>query len=191
MLSATWAITAGTYGARFQRFCERYLDMGVGVVKATGSVVFEASDDPSAWNAKLDDAQRTRDLNFWKATLLRKFLELHREQRRRPPLRLILLQVVRPGAEVSGEEIRTGASASSPHRELRFGCGFAVVDQPADRSCALWYLRIQNHLRKMGLGRQALAAVRQAIGNVYESNLYLPREGSGSRLAGSAEGSRH
>jgi hypothetical protein len=59
MLRVTWTICAGNYGARFQSFCERHLDLDIGKIKPPREVVLGDEIDfsrPSSfkWSAETD-----------------------------------------------------------------------------------------------------------------------------------------
>src|SRR4029453_1467329 len=81
-------------------------------------------------------------VNFWEAELLKRYLDAG------PPSAdqaIVPIQVI----------------VESPRRTdghpLLFNVGFAVLGLPSgDRGHMLHYIRIQNHLRKMGLAEQAL-----------------------------------
>jgi hypothetical protein len=146
MLCATWAITGSTYDPRFQRFCRRRLDLMPGRV----SVPFDAADPLPAWpspagserEAHIVRWQGTLGLNFWEAELLARYLDAAPSSADRA---VVPIQV----------------TVESPRRidgnPLRFNVGFAVLGvAAAGEGRMLHYIRIQNHLRKMGLAEQAL-----------------------------------
>jgi hypothetical protein len=146
MLCATWAITGATYDPRFQRFCRRRLDLMPGRV----SVSLDAADPLPAW-ASLAGPEREAvsarwqaalGLNFWEAELLARYLDAAPAAADRA---LVPIQV----------------TVESPRRidgnPMRFNVGFAVLGAaPGGEGHLLHYIRIQNHLRKMGLAEQAL-----------------------------------
>ena len=142
MLCATWAITGSTYDPRFQRFCKRRLDLNPGSVElrdAERLIVGSTQDDRRKQAAAL---QRPDCLNFWEAELLESFLAT------RTPLEALDLPPI-------------AVTVRSPRRSdpnpLRFNVGFTVLGpEPPSGPRALHYIRIQNHLRKMGLARLAL-----------------------------------
>jgi len=120
MLRVTWALTAATYGARFQTFCRQRLDLDIGSV-----IVKQTS---------------LSHLNFVEQGLARKFTDVK--------LYGVKLRVLNPDAQ-------PGADASRGSDEaIDFSVGFAAI-----KGHELVYLRIQDHLRKMGLGRKALRAM--------------------------------
>ena len=139
MVRATWAVTASSFGARFQIFCRRRLDLTVGAVRIQGH------DLPAGDGARLDELVESLGadgrLNFLECDLVRSFVERNPATDR---LLILRLAVREPVVEL-GEE---GAA------ELELTVGFALV---AGRD--LVYLRIQDHLRKMGLARRALRQI--------------------------------
>ncbi|MBI1815037.1 MAG: patatin-like phospholipase family protein [Deltaproteobacteria bacterium] len=138
MLRTTWAMCASTYGARFQTFCDRRLDLGIGevvITEATGAVVPE--------------------LNSVEIELIRYLPPPTNEA---PVRRIFLLQmaVQAPPDDPTRDTSRPPTnSAAGPSLRLTFG--FTVVDS-AQRSQPgkIVYFRVQDHLRKMGLARLAL-----------------------------------
>ncbi len=134
MLRATWAVTASTYGARFQTFCESKLGLDL------GRVAFRDLGGGSVLPAVVDRAQQDGDLNFVEADRIRAFLA--------DPGRYFASGL--PNLTVLRVEVVSPSSAAT----MRFTFGFALV---AHRR--LVYLRVQDHLRKMGLARDALRAL--------------------------------
>jgi hypothetical protein len=116
MLRVTWALTASTYGARFQSFCRHSLDLTTGEIDIA------------------DDAP-TDSFNF----LERELIERFRRKADAPEDHRVVsirLRVENP--------MDTKSAAYFP-------VGFAIIARQD-----LWYLRIQDHLRKMGLARVTL-----------------------------------
>jgi len=123
MFRATFAISASSYGARFQTFCRRLLGLETGEVE-----VIPAS------------PENEDQLNFHEVQLLREFLKTN--DGKNGPDQVQLLQVV--VRDVSNP-VPTDAGA------LRFTFGIAVV-----QGSNVVLFRVQDHLRKMGLAREAL-----------------------------------
>ncbi len=133
MLRATYAICCSTFGARFQTFCERRLELAPGEPR----VVSRSVRGPVG--EILDEAHRRGELNFWEVKVIREcestgvpFDEIH----------LLRLRVEDPSR-----------AAADPDAEaaLEFTFGFALTDQRE-----FVYFRVQDHLRRMGLARDAL-----------------------------------
>jgi hypothetical protein len=155
MLVATWAITGSTYDPRFQRFCLRRLDLRTGRPYVASQTTIELP-RPANWQAT--DAHKRAELtlsmqdytglNFWEATLVDRFLMASGSAR---PLQLVPVRVV----------------VESPRRSdgnaLDFNVGYLIAEIDWDgRLFTLHHIRIQNHLRKMGLARAALGMIEQA-----------------------------
>jgi hypothetical protein len=137
MFRATYAICCSTLGARFQTFCERRLDLVPGVVRVERRSV----DGPVG--GILEEAGRRRELNFWELKLVREcealgvpFDEIH----------LLRLRVPDPSRTDPGAE-----------PALEFTFGFALTHERE-----FVYFRVQDHLRRMGLAREALLRLREA-----------------------------
>ena len=148
MLRATYAICCSTYGARFQTFCERRLDLSPGQVSVDRRPVSESLE------TVLQEALRLGELNFWEVKLIRDrksggvpFDELH----------LLRLRVEDPA--------RAAADPEAPPA-LLFTFGFALTHQRE-----FIYFRVQDHLRRMGLARDALLALCQAGYTTVSSDL--------------------
>ena len=130
MLRVTWAISASMYGARFQRFCRRQLDLPVGEVTC-GELVSLAD---------LDDA----GLNFLEAEQVRKMVtECFWDRQDSLFVVRLSLQVISP--------FEWGEPAA-----FAFPFGFALIDRGETQPLLLYY-RVQDHLREIGLGRKGLA----------------------------------
>ncbi|HEX2252278.1 MAG TPA: hypothetical protein VHQ65_03315 [Thermoanaerobaculia bacterium] len=133
MVRATWAVTASTCGARFQNFCHRRLGLELGEVEA--EVYPLAGVDVPGLTRRLEAENR---VNFLEGSLVRELVAAT------PGLadRLLVLRlVVADPSAMHGDEAE----------RLAFTFGIALV-----AGTDLVYLRVQDHLRKMGLGRRAL-----------------------------------
>jgi hypothetical protein len=163
MLCATWAMTASTFDPRFQRFCWKRLDLRPGLPSVAGLEEAVALPDPHDWrlwsatgSAELktwsERLQFHAGLNFWEAELVAKYLRA--SEHRRQTLFPVYLTVESPR--------RTDGNP------LRFNVGYVIGDIDVKAGQAptfvLHYMRIQNHLRKMGLARDALLSMRRTLG---------------------------
>jgi predicted acylesterase/phospholipase RssA len=138
MLRVTWAVTASTFGARFQVFCRRRLGLEVGEVRVERESLPTGG---SRLSKLLELPAVTGRLNFLEQRLMRDMVERHRDT---DTLLVLRLGVRDPsGTSVGGEEDEAA--------EIQFTFGFALA-----RGRELLYLRVQDHLRKMGLARAAL-----------------------------------
>ena len=144
MLRVTWAISASTYGARFQRFCRRRLDLEVGEVFCGVAV--------SVASARVDgdlDLESLKDrggLNFLEADHVDKLVNLCF------PGRADALSVVQLSLRVISPF--EGGDQST----FSFPFAFALIDD-AGADGELLYYRVRDHLREIGLGRKGLAVL--------------------------------
>ena len=142
MLRVTWAISASTYGARFQRFCRRRLDLEVGEVfcgvpVSVASARVGGALDPEALKDK-------GGLNFLEADHVSKLVERCFSDR------ADALSVVQLSLRViSPFEVDDRSTFSFPF-------AFALIDA-AGAEGELLYYRVRDHLREIGLGRKGLA----------------------------------
>jgi len=134
MVRATWAVTAGTFGARFQTFCRRRLGFEPGRLEVEEHRLAARSVEKTV-TALAGDGR----LNFLEESLVRELCALNTGAE--APDRLLVCRMV------VGDPTAEPGSADA----FRFTFGFAVA-----RGSTLLFLRVQDHLRKMGLGRRAL-----------------------------------
>ncbi len=158
MLSATWAVTAATYDPRFQRFCAERLDLRPGRVHVRplsepGSG--HRLPDRATWTS-WDQERRTVErfawqegsigLNFWEVELVAHFLD---EMATDGVLTLHPIRIV----------------VESPRRAdghpFEFTSGYLILRDAAADSATLVHVRVQNHLRKMGVAATALRDLAQ------------------------------
>jgi len=141
MFQVTWAITASTYGTRFQRFCRRRLTLSLGRV---------ASRDP------VSDLEQHGGLNFVEMGLVRTIVE------KCLPQRASALGVVRLVLEVPSP-----SSAQNDPPAFTYPFAFALIEQieqstdHSEDQSRLVYYRVQDHLRDTGLGRKGLAVLQE------------------------------
>jgi len=153
MLQATWAVTASTFEARFQRFCEWRLGLSAGQVTYVDEPWAIRADTDDALEASLAALDRIRSLNPVERGLLRDFARSQLDVLV-GGARLFILQT-----SLQSALPRTTTDTSLPdvadRPGLRFGFGFALARE-VDGELEMLYFRIQDHLRMMGLGRKAL-----------------------------------
>ena len=121
MFRVSWTISACTFGARFQKFCETYLDLDIGdlIIEKHADIGPVIKEELNPFEKKIvENFKREKDYRF-------------------KTLYLFKLKVADP------IELRN-------HKTFHFG--FALVN--AENK--IIFFRIQDHLRKMGLGRMAL-----------------------------------
>lgn len=143
VLRLTYAIAAPTYGGRFRRFCERHFllapsedERGLRIVVGDPKPIEEAG-----------RPGQLLELNTWEKQFLETFAL---KDDARGALCIVTLRCRLPQM-VDG--------AVEQDEDLQFVVGFAVINVKADGWDLRW-LRIQNHLRSMGLGRWSLKAMR-------------------------------
>ncbi len=128
----TWSISASTYGARFQKFCEKRLGLVLGTLRTDKTINLSSK----TWEGTVSASH----LNWHEKDLIGEFRKACEEEYKDPGT-VYLLQM-EPDKGVPPEH----------HDKLRTTFGFVVV-----RDRAILYLRIQDHLRRMGLAREAIA----------------------------------
>ncbi len=160
MLCATWAITGSMFDPRFQRFCRMRLDLRPGrpnVVQADASLALPSGDqwrrlDAAAVRTHMADWQESAGLNFWEAELLSKFLGA----------------TCHAAAQLYPVVVKVESPRRSDGNPLCFNVGYLVGNVASggarEHAFSLHYLRIQNHLRKMGLAREALKGLQAREG---------------------------
>lgn len=160
MLQATWSVTASTFDARFQRFCEWRLGLTVGDVV----YIDERWDVGAKAGPELDTALAALDhikaLNPFERDLLRDFARFHADDLH-GTIHLFVLQT-RVRSTMPRSTAETSLPAESERLGLRFSFGFALVRE-VDGVFEMLYFRVQDHLRMMGLGRTALRVLVKAF----------------------------
>jgi hypothetical protein len=153
MLGATFAITGSTWDPRFQRFCKRRLSLSPGFTFVASKYEIElplpaewlawAATEPARCEKEMADWQQFAGYNFWEATLIDKFLSASTLNKR---LQIVPIRIV----------------AESPRKSdgnpLEFNVGY-LIGEWDKQHFKLHHMRVQNHLRKMGLARAALEMI--------------------------------
>jgi len=121
----TWTISASTFGARFQKFCENRLELTVGTVD-----VKEFKNSDKSWTERLNHVER--DLIDKYITQDGFFFD-----------RIYTFKLTPP------------ALSGSQNKEFYFG--FSLTNSEDQ----IVGFRIQDHLRRMGLGQKALALMTE------------------------------
>jgi hypothetical protein len=139
MFRVTWAISAATYGARFQTFCQRHLDLEIGEVGIGDEISGTAAKRPD-WN----DLEAKLVLNFYERQLIEKLITFDLERGlQKYSVYPLVLKVAIP---------------TRPKESIDFHFGFALINATGERNI-LRFFRVQDHLRNMGLGRRGLTAL--------------------------------
>jgi hypothetical protein len=153
MFCATWAVSAGIYGARFQRFCERQLDLHVGnEIEFVGP--FPAEDE------SLAQAHENDFLNFWEVALIKEFrTQCQAQQEGASGLSVIPLRIV---VKTIGQP-----DSKSVSKDMKFTFGFVlgrVSGADSAKKLEIVYMRVQNHLRTMGFAKRGLHKLMSSYG---------------------------
>ncbi len=136
MLRVTWAICACTYGAKFQKFCERRLELCESDVQVDNLGTFTKED-------LINQESRHKlkfSLNPYEQKILSDFIVLPSSAPR--SLYAFQIRVTNP---VSNDD----------YINFCFGFALVMIDSKA-KKMEIEYFRIQDHLRRMGLGRKAM-----------------------------------
>ena len=152
MFRATWAITVSTYGARFQEFCRRHLDLDYGPLQVTSIFRYENSDPIGCEPDKLAQNVRARLESF--TTL--NFVEHDRIAQTASSL--LRTGVFFCAMEVLQITLRIGIP-KIPAAELKFPIAFLLAYRDALGAAYVADFRVRDHLQRMGLARQALTRV--------------------------------
>ena len=142
MFRVTWAVTAATFGQRFQSFVRDHLGLGLGAIEVNALSV--------------EDAFATKTvLNFYEREQISLFLDYagqRHELEDDPEMPTVSVPGVERVARL--ELVIDGAKGVDKAKKelLRFGIGYALLDAEDN----LLLFRIQDHLREMGLGTRAL-----------------------------------
>ncbi len=177
LFRATWAICAATYGHRFQAFCRQRLDLELGEVeihrlRPPASEAFTAESFRGA-----AETEGPAFLNFLEREQIGVFLS-HGDTE--------ICEVAQFELSVDGTAVGRGEA----EKILRFGFGYALLAGGG----RVVLMRIQDHLRIMGLGRKALGKLIRkgarredpVIGEFDRSLAGIDREHQGSGPAAEA-----
>lgn len=172
MFLATYSVCCGMLGARFQRWCERHLELWPGDVTTSTVSAPQHLDSIRPW---LQELEKKDNINYVEMN------ELAEEKNGKlvflsPGDSLILLRMeCRPDFEIPAHR---GGSQSG--ELISFTFGVAVVAKCVNeedgtvRPDSLVYFRIQDHLRRMGLARRAMRELVHA-GNVKVEDVCWPK----------------
>ena len=133
MFRATWALTASVYGSRFRDFCERRLELTIGQVRLGKAE--HLTGDGVTLDTVLRRCRTKLLLNFVEVRFLETLVD-HLDKSYPATVYPILVRVAMP---------------MRPSEKVDIAVGFALV-----QNGELMFLRIQDHLRAMGLARRAV-----------------------------------
>ncbi len=149
MLRATYAVVCSNFGARFQRFCDVRLGLSRGEVEIDPAVKRSVGTGDALRNWT-DRQIKETEINFVEAELIYRFENPEAPARPAGAPRFDKLHRVR--LVVPGIRRGRGQPAdSSSKSDLIFPVGVALTQENA-----IVFFRIRDHLRNMGLGREAL-----------------------------------
>jgi len=172
MFMATFSVCCGMYGARFQRWCERHLELWPGKVTTE---IRPAPDDEKKISPWLHELEKKDEINFVEMNEL-------------AAMKNGGFAVVKPGDSLVLLRMECKSSVAIPaHRGgagaelISFTFGIAVVARCVNDETgmahpdALVYFRIQDHLRRMGLARRAMRELVHG-GKLPVSNVCWPKD---------------
>ncbi|MBT8371586.1 MAG: hypothetical protein KJO34_11525, partial [Deltaproteobacteria bacterium] len=174
MFRFTWSVTASTFGARFQKFCEQRMnfrrdEIQIGLIEnglLTGcEVTLDTIDkyssqaaaqgvstkSPDPVNAESSGDSDTVLVDFWKVAP-KKFGFNYFERRM---IEDLLRTNLKP-CKIFPIFIKTDDNPLKDDAHFYFNVGFVMMDLEQKQ---IYYFRIQNHLRQMGLARRSLRAL--------------------------------
>jgi hypothetical protein len=151
MFRATWAISVGIYGARFQSFCERRMSLWPGRVVIGQPAAWPGRQGADAGYWQRLQSPDAQDLNSWEVELIKMILEGESD----PPA------AGAPALDIIPIEMIVQHEPRVQSQQMRFTIGFAIGARGV-ASLEIQYFRIQDHIRKMGLAREALKQLIRA-----------------------------
>jgi hypothetical protein len=147
MFRTTWTVCAANCGARFQNFCARHLGLHVGRVR-----LFPAEVAPVRSSGKLPDGS---PLTFVEWQILHAFFAEYNDlDENNTQLQLIQILPGKTKETALFQEQTTATRMASG--EPAFTVGFTLLHRPKSGPRELIYLRIRDHMRRMGLARRGL-----------------------------------
>ncbi len=148
MFRVTWSLSAATYGVRFQSFCQDVMELGLGELilvemsradwYATEKYHANSNEDEAGSPVKHRNNRQGEYLNFLEWEQVNHLLE-NAYQETTTIYQLLLVPII---------GTKTG-------KEIKLPVGYAIIE-----GHRLRMYRVQNHLRKMGLGR---AGIRELL----------------------------
>jgi hypothetical protein len=147
----TWSVSVCTYGARFQRFCDRHLGLDPGEDFLDDMDINMQREKSHHY----DKEKFNKLLNPYERMLVTKFFE-----RKEYAVRKIFSFRLKVKNKLNDERYKT------------FGFGFALTDGEN----RLIFFRIQDHLRKMGLSRLAMKKLIKEEKVTYDASIIIKDE---------------
>jgi hypothetical protein len=171
MFCATWAISASIYGARFQSFCERQLDLYPGKVRIGDPIAIDPGLIMQKDKKTLETLEKLYGIDPWELDLAETFLAKGRTPQSddAPSAGSSLLQL-----ELVPLQVFVRNLTSINDEDLNFNIGFTLGQfSIKDRPPSISYFRIQNHVRKMGLAREALDCLLKKYSNRLQNDVQI------------------
>lgn len=156
MFRVTWAVCIANYGTRFQQFCQRHLSLDIGELKLAETTIAVGAED---WGKAINLLEKEHiyrviaekyasSANDLMGSDVDKIAEIANDwiynNLNNRPLRIRLLEM--HVSDPVGKE-----------KDFVFPVGFVLLETDAtETEWHLVYIRIQDHLRQVGLGRKSL-----------------------------------
>ncbi len=165
MFRVTWAVCVATYGARFQQFCRRTLGLESGKLTLGNSVIVGSAGWESSINfLEVEHIQRIIAGGY--AGSANALESLNKDR-----IAEIANQWIRSQSsmqlQVQPLEIRV-SDPFGKEPDFEFPVGFGLLKKSdTGPEYSLAYYRIQDHLRRMGLGREGLRKLQEKYTGIY------------------------
>ncbi|MFQ5528009.1 MAG: patatin-like phospholipase family protein [Thermoanaerobaculia bacterium] len=159
----TWAVSAATYGARFQTFCLRRLNLGLGTVWINELQAEDHAGRPRLSHKVPSDSDQDEFLTTIETNVLHDLWKT-KKLKEKDNFYLLEMSVFKPESLAHQQPQSRFEKAEPPDDEdtsMNIVLGFAAASCVAGREGiaprkTLKYFRVRNHLRQLGLSRQAL-----------------------------------
>jgi hypothetical protein len=169
MFRVTWAVCVATYGARFQQFCRRQLGLESGELTLGASVMVGSEGWENCINfLEVEHIHRIIAGEYVESpdtleSLNKDRIAEHANNwiRSHNNIRLLVQPLEMRVSDPFGKEL-----------DFVFPVGFALLEKSEDEKgsspeYSLTYYRIQDHLRRMGLGRKGLRKLQEKYQGIY------------------------
>ena len=150
MVRLTWAISASTYGSRFQKFCDEHFGLNFEEVRAFGQ---EVTEDELLDLAKASGANR--EFTSQECVRLREVVRELGKLRKSAGGEAEFPRIARLWAFYL--PLPDDLDLGGTERDPTVPCGFAVTNEKGE----IVFFRLRNHLRGLGLSRRALSELKK------------------------------
>ena len=175
MFRVAWAVSASTYGARFQTFCREQLGLeGKEFARVCVDRELHFRDEHLLQLKSKEPDPSGALINFLERSDVRKVRDHFKKSCTdvdQAEIVVIPLQLgvkdpmaIRPDDKLASAGAGVGpatSSASDDEPSFKFTFGVAVIDKRKKDKPELVYFRVQDHLRRMGLGTEALRKLKE------------------------------